>query len=326
MSEAKTVTAQFHKNYELTVLLLPHTEGAGSLTSSPAGIYCCCVCGASFEAGTTVTVHQTTYPGWEFLGWSGACTGIGPCEVLMTEAKSVTPDYRQLGSWWLSVSKTGSGTGTVISNPDGISCGSNCEWEYTEGSVVRLEAFSAPGSEFAGWGGACTGTGACEVTMNKAQAVGAAFNASGGSSGGGGSGSGGGSSGAGSGSSSGDGSPPSAAPAPTPTKTSTSKSGTVTLAGVAIVKTGAAVLKLACSPIGPCKGKLDLMAKLKSGGKTGPVKKIGTASFSLAAKTSTTLKVKLSSQARKILADGQALKATVSGSGLRSRAIKLRPS
>jgi Divergent InlB B-repeat domain len=43
---------------------------------------------------------------------------------------------------------------------------------------VTLTAAAASGSTFAGWSGACTGTGSCTVTMNAAQSVTATFNKS----------------------------------------------------------------------------------------------------------------------------------------------------
>ena len=75
----------------------------------------------------------------------------------------------------LKVSKTGNGSGTVTSSPAGISCGSDCEEAYERGSVVTLSPAAAPGSEFKGWSGACTGTGACQVTMSALREVGAQF-------------------------------------------------------------------------------------------------------------------------------------------------------
>ncbi len=46
----------------------------------------------------------------------------------------------------------------------------------TSGTSVTLTPTPAAGSVFAGWSGACTGTGACVVTMNAAQSVSAVFN------------------------------------------------------------------------------------------------------------------------------------------------------
>jgi hypothetical protein len=76
----------------------------------------------------------------------------------------------------LTVSKAGSGEGTVTSTPSGIECGAVCAAEFEEGAEVTLTASPAGGSSFAGWSGAgCSGTGTCEVTMSEAQSVTAEF-------------------------------------------------------------------------------------------------------------------------------------------------------
>jgi len=73
----------------------------------------------------------------------------------------------------LTVSKTGSGT--VTSNPAGISCGSTCSANYNSSTSVSLTATPDSGYTFAEWSGACTGTGACTVTMIGAKSVTATF-------------------------------------------------------------------------------------------------------------------------------------------------------
>jgi len=75
----------------------------------------------------------------------------------------------------LTVSKTGAGSGTVTSNPAGISCGATCSAAFAIGTMVTLTAAPAAGSTFSGWSGSCTGTGACTVTMSAARAVTANF-------------------------------------------------------------------------------------------------------------------------------------------------------
>jgi hypothetical protein len=77
----------------------------------------------------------------------------------------------------LTVSKNGTGSGTVTSNPAGINCGSTCSANFAQGSTVTLSATPASGSSFAGWSGACSGTGSCTVTMDAAKSVTATFNA-----------------------------------------------------------------------------------------------------------------------------------------------------
>ncbi|HEX4870774.1 MAG TPA: DUF4394 domain-containing protein, partial [Nevskiaceae bacterium] len=73
----------------------------------------------------------------------------------------------------LSVTKTGSGT--VTSTPAGIDCGTVCTANYVSGTVVSLTATPAAGFVFDGWSGACTGSGACSVTVDQARSVGATF-------------------------------------------------------------------------------------------------------------------------------------------------------
>jgi hypothetical protein len=57
----------------------------------------------------------------------------------------------------LSVTKSGSGSGTVVSTPSGINCGSTCTSSLPYGTSVLLTALPAAGSTFGGWTGACTG-------------------------------------------------------------------------------------------------------------------------------------------------------------------------
>lgn len=75
----------------------------------------------------------------------------------------------------LTVTKVGAGTGTVTSAPAGISCGATCVFSFNEGTTVTLTATPSAGSVFAGWSGDCSGTGSCQVSMNSARRVGAAF-------------------------------------------------------------------------------------------------------------------------------------------------------
>jgi hypothetical protein len=76
----------------------------------------------------------------------------------------------------LNAAKSGSGSGTVTSDPAGISCGSDCTETYPQDQSVTLAAAANLGSIFTGWsGGGCSGTGSCEVTMNANITVTAAF-------------------------------------------------------------------------------------------------------------------------------------------------------
>jgi hypothetical protein len=69
----------------------------------------------------------------------------------------------------------GTGSGTVTSNPPGINCGTDCAGTFNVGAVVNLTAVPGPNSAFVGWGMSCSGSGACNVSMNSDQFVGANF-------------------------------------------------------------------------------------------------------------------------------------------------------
>ncbi len=73
------------------------------------------------------------------------------------------------------LSVTTQGSGTVTSSPSGISCPGTCSVNYPLNSFVGLSATPASGYSFSGWSGACTGTGACSVTLTSAKSVTATF-------------------------------------------------------------------------------------------------------------------------------------------------------
>jgi Ca2+-binding RTX toxin-like protein len=76
----------------------------------------------------------------------------------------------------VSVSKAGTGAGTVTSAPAGIACGATCAARFDETATVTLSAAAAAGSAFTGWNGSgCSGTGQCAVTTSEARAVPASF-------------------------------------------------------------------------------------------------------------------------------------------------------
>jgi hypothetical protein len=63
----------------------------------------------------------------------------------------------------------------VEGEPVGIECPTACGALFDTGSQVQLAAAPADGSRFLGWTGACTGRGACTVTLDAAKAVEAQF-------------------------------------------------------------------------------------------------------------------------------------------------------
>ena len=75
----------------------------------------------------------------------------------------------------VTVSKRGSGRGSVTSSPAGINCGASCSHSFNSGRAVTLTARAARGSGFAGWSGPCSGRGACRVKLTTDRTVPARF-------------------------------------------------------------------------------------------------------------------------------------------------------
>ena len=92
----------------------------------------------------------------------------------MTAARNVTATFSAT-LYTLTVTKAGTGTGTVISSPAGINCGVDCSQDYDHGTLVTLTPTPGVGQQFDGWSADCSGSGACVVTMDQARSVTATF-------------------------------------------------------------------------------------------------------------------------------------------------------
>ncbi len=69
----------------------------------------------------------------------------------------------------LTVTKTGTGSGRVTSDPAGIDCGGTCSSQFVDGTVVTLTVTADAGSVFSSWAGDCQGCGQntqCQITID----------------------------------------------------------------------------------------------------------------------------------------------------------------
>ncbi len=175
MDAGKEITAEFSLiPYPLTI----YTGGSGSgvVTSSPNGIDCGVTCSVNFDYGSVITLTAVPTTGSIFVGWlGGGCTGNGVCVMPIESSETITAVFAAAAQPMLVTYAGGNGSGSIASLPAGINCGATCYASYVTGTVVTLTATPAAGSHFLGWCGACTGTGACRVTMAGSQRVRAVF-------------------------------------------------------------------------------------------------------------------------------------------------------
>ena len=95
MNQSQYLRAVFVQNsYTLTASI----SGQGSITSSDGFINCPGTCSHTYLSLTAVTLNAHPAQGWDFSGWSGNCTGVGPCSLTMLGNYGVSAYFQQPGS------------------------------------------------------------------------------------------------------------------------------------------------------------------------------------------------------------------------------------
>lgn len=232
--------------------------GAGTITSTPGGIFCGTACNGIFTEGTTLSLTAKPETGYVFSGWSGDCKGTNEsCTLSVSSPMAITATFTELPKYLMNIKKPIGGilvdgrglvncgginrqcsgtfssisltatpnpgytlkkwigcpspigntcnltltqkttvgavfaklpkyalkivksrNGEITSDPAGLKCkdtAKTCSARFVSGTRVRLTANPLSGYRFTGWSGACTGTAACEVTMDAKKLVGAQF-------------------------------------------------------------------------------------------------------------------------------------------------------
>lgn len=83
------------------LLVVTSGGGAGTVSSSPAGIVCGNACGWAYAPGTAVTLTASAANGSEFRGWTGACANAGTsatCQVTLAATASATARFAVTGA------------------------------------------------------------------------------------------------------------------------------------------------------------------------------------------------------------------------------------
>ena len=150
--------------------------GTGRVVSAPVGIDCGIHCTYQYYNTDVVTLTAAADTGSGFLGWSGCdITNGAECPVTMTWDTTITATFAQ--DVTVTVTETGTGHGTVTSDPAGISCiTTTASSVFPAGIVVTMTAVADAGSGFAGWTGCGSTAGnICNITTTANATINAVF-------------------------------------------------------------------------------------------------------------------------------------------------------
>jgi hypothetical protein len=159
----------------------------GTVTSDPAGtIACGTLCLAWLTTGTALTLNAAADAGSTFLGWSGACSGTGPCTVTLTGRMQVSALFRDLtipaGSSVVTIvndnpaapATPGLG-GTVGVTTPGLSTTcpvSTCSYTIPNETSLQLDGNGA----FPTWAAGCVGSASrCSIVVAGATTITVSF-------------------------------------------------------------------------------------------------------------------------------------------------------
>jgi hypothetical protein len=129
--------------YTLTMAVDP----VGGGTTNPA------VGAHGYASGTVVNVTAIASATYEFDHWSGACTGTGTCQVLMSANKSVTAHFSEIpqACYNLTLGHEGQGSDPIADPTNSPGCPAG---RYSEGETIVLSgAIPNAGWQISGWKG-----------------------------------------------------------------------------------------------------------------------------------------------------------------------------
>ena len=158
-------------------------NGDGIITSTPSGIDCGNKCTNEYSEGTTVILSAEAYPNSTFEGWGLDCSTCGNnslCQVTVNKDINCSVNFNLYTPkrYTLTINKSGSGSGTITSNPQGIYCGDDCTETYDENTLITLTADPNIDSTFLYWSDDCSNCGAntsCQITIDADKTCSAIF-------------------------------------------------------------------------------------------------------------------------------------------------------
>jgi len=189
----KVTGAQSASNTVVDIGIYP-TTSVPKFTDTPYGTNAARIRVGS-ENGTTLDPRATTPASFNVSAWAGqtvrlaiinavqstgggggAPPGSGAAIAGIDNIKFVVT----VTNFNLTITKAGTGSGTVTADSGAIACGATCTDSYGGGTTVNLTALADAGSTFAGWSGDCAGaTTTVAVSMSAAKTCTATFDPAG---------------------------------------------------------------------------------------------------------------------------------------------------
>ncbi|TAG50188.1 MAG: Ig-like domain repeat protein [Betaproteobacteria bacterium] len=157
-----------------TVVFTASVTGSGTAATGTIGFFDGAV---SVCASVTMSGGQATCTTDSLASGDRSITAAysGDAQYLASTSTALTQTVNASSTLMLSVSKAGSGSGSVQSAPPGINCGADCEEPLFASIPFTLTATADAGSVFTGWSGACTGRLTCSLSMASSATVVATF-------------------------------------------------------------------------------------------------------------------------------------------------------
>jgi Divergent InlB B-repeat domain len=138
-------------------------SGPGRVGADVPGLDCVQTCTTTWNGGTRLLLTPTPNAGAKLVRWTGACTGVSQCPVVVGESSAAAAFFAP-STYRLRVRIAGRGS---IRGPlAGIRCPGRCASAVSSYTSLRLTAQPAKGWRLRRWTGACRGTRAsCVLPM-----------------------------------------------------------------------------------------------------------------------------------------------------------------
>lgn len=171
-SNAPTISAT---SYQVSITFKQSNNSSGIVNIAPGGASCTDSCLSDIIENTTVEITAAAQEGSVFISWDGDCSGTGVCKLLMNKNKSITALFEKTPIELVTLSAEVSEGGSIASQNNVFTCTSSCAIELPKNEAIILTPTPEDGYDFIGWGGACTGSSLCSISMSNNLVVTALF-------------------------------------------------------------------------------------------------------------------------------------------------------